>query len=480
MYKISDDPVRVALTLNNIGTLYEGEGDLKKAMEYFRKSLEIQERIKNQRGLCVVWGNISDLLLKEKKYNEAKKYALKALTIAKEIGYPAHIQSQASSLYKIESALGNWKDALEYHKLFYSMRDSINNIENAGAAIKEQVKFEYEKQTAIDKVVHEKELVLAGEREQKQRVISIGIGLGLVLILVFAVFVFNRLQVTRKQKTIIEEQKHLVEEKNHIIEEKQKEIIDSINYAKRIQHTLLAHDEFLKEHLPEHFVFFKPKDIVSGDFYWSTVVQHSTLNIQRFYLAVCDSTGHGVPGAFMSLLNISFLNEAINEKKIYQPNEILDHVRQRLIDEISKDGGKDGMDAILLCIETTKDSNGNEARKITYAAANNHPIVVSKGNSIELGKDKMPVGKGEKTDSFTLRTIEASPGDSLYLYTDGFADQFGGPKGKKFKYKPLNQLLADNAGLSFEEQNKRLEENFENWKGTLEQVDDVCIIGIRI
>jgi serine phosphatase RsbU (regulator of sigma subunit)/Tfp pilus assembly protein PilF len=482
-YKTADDPMRVALTLNNIGTLFEDKGDFEKAMEYFLKSLEIQKRINNERGLCVVWGNISDILIKQKKYVEAKQFAQQALIKAKKIGYPALIQSQAVSLYKIESALGHFKEALEYHKLYYTMRDSINSVENASAAIKEQMKFEYEKQTAVDKAVHDKELLLSGEREQKQRLISISIGVGLVLILIFAVFVFNRLRITRKQKKTIEEQKHLVEEKSHIIEEKQKEIIDSINYAKRIQHTLLAHDEFLTENLPEHFVFFKPKDIVSGDFYWATSAEaglDQTSNSKRFYLAVCDSTGHGVPGAFMSLLNISFLNEAITEKKINQPNEILNHVRQRLIDEISKDGGKDGMDGILLCIETLVGKDGSESKKITYAAANNHPVLVSGGVGIELGKDKMPVGKGEKNDSFTLRTVEAKKGDSLYLYTDGFADQFGGPKGKKFKYKTLNQLLVDNSNLSPEEQKNKLRENFESWKGSLEQVDDVCVIGIRL
>ncbi len=253
----------------------------------------------------------------------------------------------------------------------------------------------------------------------------------------------------------------------HIIEEKQKEIVDSINYAKRIQYTLLAHKEFLQEQIPDHFVFFHPKDIVSGDFYWAT--KHKN----KFYLAVCDSTGHGVPGAFMSLLNIGFLREAINEKEIETPNEILNFVRQRLIDNISREGQKDGFDGILLCIDKEKNT-------LTYSAANNAPVLIKNSAYLELEADRMPVGKGEKEVSFVLRAINYEPGDVLYLYTDGYADQFGGPKGKKFKYKPLNELLSQISALPLEIQSSKLKAVFEEWKGDLEQVDDVCIIGLKL
>ncbi|HYG50953.1 MAG TPA: SpoIIE family protein phosphatase [Flavobacteriales bacterium] len=270
-----------------------------------------------------------------------------------------------------------------------------------------------------------------------------------------------------------------VEMQKHIIEEKQKEVMDSINYARRIQFTLLANEQVMKENLPQHFVLFQPKDIVSGDFYWATKRargQRSKVNnsapegsLADFYLAVCDSTGHGVPGAFMSLLNISFLNEAINEKNIMDPHLVLNHVRERLIQNM--EGGKDGMDATLV-----RFSDG----KITYASANNRPVLIRKGEIIELAADKMPVGKGEKNDSFTLHEIVAQKDDLLCFYTDGYADQFGGPKEKKFKYANLQKLLVDNAYLEMRELRNKLKEEFDNWKGELEQVDDVCVIGIRI
>ncbi len=307
-----------------------------------------------------------------------------------------------------------------------------------------------------------------------------------------------------KEKEVLE---HTVKERTaevvvqkELIEEKQKEIVDSINYAKRIQYTLLAKDEILQQNLKDHFVFFQPKDIVSGDFYWATKavgseesgvkseeleignkklkdIERSPFSIlqtpdsERFYLAICDSTGHGVPGAFMSLLNISFLNEAITEKNIKQPNEILNYVRQRLIESVSQDGAQDGMDGILLCFENDK---------ITYAAANNAPVIVRDNLVIDLPTDKMPIGKGEKNSSFRLHTIDTQKGDMLYFYTDGYADQFGGPKGKKFKYKPLENLLISIHRQPMEEQKQTLLSTIENWRGDLEQVDDILLIGMRI
>ena len=257
------------------------------------------------------------------------------------------------------------------------------------------------------------------------------------------------------------------------MEEHQKEILDSINYAQRIQRALLASTNLLNKNLPEHFVLFDPKDIVSGDFYWATEFNNS------FYLAVCDSTGHGVPGAFMSLLNMGFLSEAVKEKNILEPNKILDYVRNRLIESIGNDGQQDGMDAVLVRIDYTM-LHHNGIPQYTYAAANNAPLLISDNTILELPKDKMPVGKGEKTENFKLHCLNLKAGDVLYIYTDGYADQFGRPKGKKFKYKQLNELLLSICHNDIETQKDMLQNNFLTWRGNLEQVDDVCIVGIRL
>ncbi|MBK9284589.1 MAG: SpoIIE family protein phosphatase [Sphingobacteriaceae bacterium] len=290
------------------------------------------------------------------------------------------------------------------------------------------------------------------------------------------IYLFNLFTVLATSLLVVIIFKTELEESKNLIQERNKEIIDSINYAKKIQYTLLANEELLNNNLPEHFVLFQPKDIVSGDFYWAIHIQHESRDL--FYLAVCDSTGHGVPGAFMSLLNISFLNEAITERNIFEPHRVLEHTRKRLIESISNEGQQDGFDGILICFEKT--INSATPVKLTYAAANNAPILLSRDVINELSCDKMPVGKGPKTSHFGLFELNYQKGDVLYLYTDGYADQFGGPKGKKLKYKTLNELLKSNCREDAKSQKIKLQNYFNNWKGKLEQVDDVCLIGIKL
>lgn len=275
------------------------------------------------------------------------------------------------------------------------------------------------------------------------------------------------------QKEEAEKQKEIAEHQKELVQEKQKEIVDSINYAKRIQYALLSHDDLLKKNLPNYFVFFQPKDIVSGDFYWAT--EHKG----KLYFAVCDSTGHGVPGAFMSLLNIGFLSEAIKEKELDKPHDIFNYVRHRLIESISKEEQQDGMDGILMVVNANQLDTNSDTIEIEYAAANNAPLLIKNGIVHELPKDKMPIGKADKINSFTLYKQTVQKNEMLYLYTDGYADQFGGPKGKKFKYKTLVELLTSVNHLSLKEQQLVLQDNFNNWKGDLEQVDDVCLVGIK-
>jgi serine phosphatase RsbU (regulator of sigma subunit) len=251
-----------------------------------------------------------------------------------------------------------------------------------------------------------------------------------------------------------------------LVEVKSKEVFDSINYAKRIQYTLLAQENYLLAHLKDHFVFFQPKDIVSGDFYWASAQG------DKFFLAVCDSTGHGVPGAFMSLLNISFLNEAIAERKMSEPSTILDFVRDKLIFNISQEGNQDGMDAVLMCIDMKN-------KTMTYAGANNSPVVVGKDGTIDCSGDKMPVGLGERMSPFTQHNLQLKEGDVVYVFTDGFADQFGGEKGKKYRRNKLLEKLASISGEGMNFQKDDLSAEFVKWKGNLEQVDDVLVVGIR-
>lgn len=303
-------------------------------------------------------------------------------------------------------------------------------------------------------------------------------GIGLLYLLVY----LNSRRLIAKNKKLEEivkirtqevvQQKEEIKIQKEHIEVVHKEITDSINYAERIQRSFLATESLLNEHLKEYFIFYKPKDVVSGDFYWVGKLQNG-----HFALTVADSTGHGVPGAFMSILNITSIEKAV-EQGLCEPNEILNETRKTIIERLKKDGspegGKDGMDASLISFDFSKNT-------FSYAAANNPVWVIRENNLIELLPDKMPVGKHERdTVSFTRHDFIWQKGDVIYLFSDGFADQFGGPDNKKFKSKQLKELLVSIANMPMPEQLKKLEIVFETWKGDREQVDDVTMLGIRI
>lgn len=273
--------------------------------------------------------------------------------------------------------------------------------------------------------------------------------------------------------TAIHKEKERINELKLEIEHKHQEILDSVNYAKRIQRALLASNGLLTKHLPEFFVLFQPKDIVSGDFYWAEKLSNGV-----FSLVAADSTGHGVPGAIMSILNISCLSEAVNSQKLLQPEAILNYTRQRIMEHMANDGseegGKDGMDAVICNFDLEK-------MILQFAAANNPLWLIRNNELIEYKPDKMPVGKAMgEIRPFNLQEIELKKNDLIIMLTDGFADQFGGPNGKKFMYRPLKELIVSINNAALTDIKAELRKSFDNWKSGSEQVDDVLIIGIRV
>ncbi len=278
-------------------------------------------------------------------------------------------------------------------------------------------------------------------------------------------------EVEKATVTIVK-QKQIVEEQKKVVEEKHKEITDSINYAERIQRALLASKELLDENLNDYFIVFNPKDVVSGDFYWA-----SKLSNGNFALVTCDSTGHGVPGAIMSIVNIASLKEALLQG-ITSPDLFLNETRRLIIENLKNDGsaegGKDGMDGSLLSFDF-------KSNVLKCASANNPIWIIRNKELIEIKADRFPIGKHDRDNtSFTLHSINLQKGDVVYTLTDGFPDQFGGLTGKKFKHKHLKELLLKIANEPMQTQQQKLNNAFESWKGDLEQVDDVCLIGVRI
>ncbi|MDF2447991.1 MAG: protein serine/threonine phosphatase [Bacteroidota bacterium] len=466
--QLRKDDQSIAIILGNLSLNYLDMKLFDKAEHSLIRVIEINQKIGNQEFVANSYTALSDVYFHQKKFVLATRYAEEGVRLSNELGTTTTYMDALEMLYKIKKAVGDDKNALIFYEKMIRIKDSITNDENKKEITKKELQFEFDKKEALLNAEKEKETALANKEKRIQKIIIYSISLGFLLLLILAGVIFNNLRKNKKQNKIITEQKA-------VVEEKQKEILDSIHYAKLIQHALLASDSLLNEKLNEYnsknyFVLFKPKDIVSGDFYWAT---HKETN-DSFYLSVSDSTGHGVPGAFMSLLNISFLNEAINEKNIQSPNEVFNHVRKRLIE--SMEDRQDGMDSILVRLKKV-----NGTLHIEYAAANNTPLLIkNKGKEvIKLPVDKMPVGKGSKSDAFKSYSVILEKGDILYLYTDGYADQFGGSEGKKFKYKQLQEFLVLIHELPMEEQESKLEKKIEEWKGTMEQVDDICVFGIR-
>jgi serine phosphatase RsbU (regulator of sigma subunit) len=254
-----------------------------------------------------------------------------------------------------------------------------------------------------------------------------------------------------------------------VIEQKNKDIRDSIQYAKGIQDAILASEEEILRYFPQSFLYYRPKDIVAGDFYF-----FERTGSHLFY-AAADCTGHGVPGALVSMVCSNALSRCVKEFKLSEPGKILDKATELIGETFKKSGNdiRDGMDISLLVKDLAND-------RYFWAGANNPLWLGSKGKISEIQADKQPVGFHEQRKAFTTHALSLNHGDYLFLFTDGYADQFGGPKGKKFKYQQLSALFEKHADLSPEEQKRNLELTFEAWKGNLEQVDDVCVIGIRV
>ncbi len=262
-----------------------------------------------------------------------------------------------------------------------------------------------------------------------------------------------------------------IEQQKDIILEKNKELTDSIHYAQRIQQSILPQDKEIRNGLKEHFVYFKPKDIVSGDFYWYSEQKDSVM------WSVVDCTGHGVPGGFMSMLGSGLLNQIVNEELKLEPNVVLDNLCERVIMALKQTGeygeSRDGMD-IAFCRYIKKEN------KIQFAGANNGFYLVRNNELIELNPDKQPIGIHlANTKPFSLQEIKVEKGDCVYITSDGYADQFGGPKGKKFKSSNLEKLFLSIAKYSIEEQYQLMDKTFQEWKGVYEQLDDVCIVGVK-
>ena len=516
----------------NLGSIHQLDSNYLKSEEYFIKSKDAYETIDNQKGKAVSYMNLGDTYILMKDYQKAIPHLEAGLKIANEIGIDylisngemglstAYIRTDRAALaipllLKAEKRVINTNTTKELNTLYDLLAEAYNEIGEYQKAYQYHVKFsQLERKLALknstDKLAemeakfetHEKEkqLLIQQNKLTKQeaeiktsnllRNLFITIGIALLVILLF---IYRNYRDKKAANTLLTLQKNEIQEINEelnqtneeleaqrdeiesqkdALQAKNNHIISSINYAKRIQDALLKSEEHVSVHLPPHFILYKPKDIVSGDFYWALEKQN------HLYIAAVDCTGHGVPGGFLTMLGTSFLNEINSVNELLSPSEILDQLRAKLIKDLSADGNtKDGMDISLLKLHL----NTLEAE---WAGANNPLYLLSAKNpycEIEILKgDKEPIGYHHDLTPFTNHKIQLEKRDTLYLFTDGYADQFGGPKGRKLGYKKFREVLAQVASKSMDEQKEELSNYIKEWQKGEEQVDDICIIGIQV
>ena len=532
--------------LNNIASLYLIMDDVESAIQNFKEAEDIYRQIGEQVGQAEVLQNLAQLYFKTKQYDQGIKALNNSISIFQRLGHkksegisykalgshylkindfrnailnfnkalkilePLGVKNDLKELYHslaiTNTKIKDFETATKYYEKYIAKNDSIYNAEKNKQIAEMQAKYDTEKkeqELKLKNIQYENEK-LESKKKTIQRNYTM-VGLGLMIILIIIVFISykqkqkaNRLLNKQKNEIIqkneelnqqneeIRSQRDEIELQKNKIEKIHHEVSQSIDYATRLQSAVLSDEKLLKKHVSDHFVLFKPKDKVSGDFYWWTHIENHTV------IAVADCTGHGVPGAFMSMLGISFLREIVTKEYITHTGVILRKLRKEIIKTLKQTGEsgtqKDGMDMAIISID-------HETNILQYSGANNPLYIINPNRkewpqeaipfdknlwAAEIKPNKMPIAIYEKMGNFTTHELQLQDGDKIYMFSDGYADQFGGEKGKKFKYKHFKHLLLENSEKQMAKQKEILSQVFDEWKGNAEQVDDVVVVGIKI
>jgi len=453
-----------------LGAAYQSLEDYDKALAYYRMSLNAADSIGFAEGSSQALCNMARIDIDWKSdYGAAIIKLNRAMTLANEIEEPDDIRDVSKVLYDAYKHLGKDEKALEMYELHIQMRDSIMSEENQREVLRQEYKYEYEKEALADSLVFAKKEALSQaeiKRKNQQRNALMG---GLGLISIFSGLLYNRFRVTRKQKQVIEIQKAEVEEQKEQVEHKNEEIMASITYAKKLQTAVLPPARVVKEFFANSFLLYLPRDIVSGDFYW--MESHG----DGSYFAVADCTGHGVPGAMLSVIGMNGLNRALNEQNLTEPKDILtslsDHVQRHF--EQSESTVRDGMDICLCALD-------NKTKKLTFSGANNPVWIARNGEMHILNGDRRAIGHHNTDTQFTQQEFQLEDGDVIYLSSDGYQDQLGGPKARKLMKKVFREKLLALSTEPLEAQREELLSYLELWQQGTPQTDDICVMGIRV
>lgn len=447
----------------NLGNTYAQMNKWDLAEENYLKCIHyLEDKQPNNRSAVVWYFSYVLVLQKKKEFKKALEYLAKSKALMGSNIYTREALSLYNHIGSISYQIGDYKKSAETYRDLGLIRDSLYRADNSKIISDLAEKYQTKKkELKIESLNKEKKI-------EEEKVFYLIIGA--ILLTIIVIYSFISVYIKIKDNKKIRAKNQLIRQQKEMVIAKNNEIMDSIQYAKRLQDAILPNIKLVKKHFVNSFVLFKPKDIVSGDFYWMETRDHLTM------FASADCTGHGVPGAMVSVVCANALNKSVNELLITDPGKILDATRDIVVNTFTKTNTdvKDGMD-ISICVYNT------ETQELFWAGANN-PLWIIRGQTQEIEiliPDKQPIGIYENQSHFTSHNIQINSGDSIYLFSDGYVDQFGGEKGKKLKSNKFKEVLLSIQEKNMKEQKTELDKFFKKWKGDLEQVDDVCVIGVR-
>lgn len=499
-----------------IGNIHLEKNDLDKAEAYFNESLKLRQSVNEKDGIFTSYIELSKLYDAKNKIGEAIAYAELGLSIAKETGFPVHLSEASEQLSKLYKAQGKYQRSLEMLQFHNQIKEQIIQKDRSKSLFKKQYEEKYNTLRMRDSLIaaeHRAKAQAIKEREDYERkieeqefknkqkknqiyLLASLVGFLLMAVVIIILYRNNKQKqlankLIEEQKKAVENQKSKIEDQHQQLETNHKEISDSINYAERLQNAILPSSESIQNAFDDGFVLYMPKHVVSGDFYWMISLDNIKL------IAVADCTGHGVPGAMVSVVCSNALNSAVKEHGLINPSDILNKTREIVIETFASSGKevKDGMDISLLSVEPNKD----DTFSIKYSGANNPAWVIEEGATelIESEKirvnnldgyaisdirgDRQPIGLYSHMSPFTQVELSLKKGAKLYMSTDGYIDQFGGPNGKKLKTPNLKKWLVEQqSAASMSEHVELLRELHLEWRGNYEQIDDICVLGIKL
>jgi len=460
-----------SLALRNIGNFYASKGKKDSARFYYNKGLNIALKSKNINAIVSTLTSIADLNMKENNYDKALKYLNQANKLLVNYKKPLLQLRVYDKMSRVYAWKGNYAKAYKLLLRYLNKHDSLINQQTQKAILSQQLKYEYQKREALKEAEYKHKMQILEEKRKRSSLITKFVIILTLVVVAFLALLYNRFLLLKKQNNIIKKQRDEIARTQRELKERNKALMDSINYARHIQRGIMPMHTS-KEGLPEYFILFMPRDVVSGDFFWNRKIGNS------WYVVVADCTGHGVPGALLSFLGISYLNEIFASNTELQPDYVLESMRERLSKDFAtsvETHNFDGIDMILLKIDLN-------TLKIEWSSANRPLWILSKqGELIVFKAFRQTVGFNFKPKNFQLYSYQAAAGDIIYMFSDGYIDQIGGyDKRMKFGKENFKSLIVSMRDVPIKEQKDIFLQKLNDWSTGYKQIDDILVVGIKL